>query len=118
MLAGVGVCLTCVGGEQVILVFMDVGVNLAITAIDVVLDVVNIIIRVVKTFDHHLHTKELQLLHWVKIPLISVAEFKRVVNTLISTCAKFDSFVRAASGVALASTPGPCSLDSIARSIR
>ena len=60
--------------------------------LDIVLDVVNLIIRAIRTFDHHLHAHEVQLIHWVHIPSITVAEFKRVVGTLVSTCKHFDSF--------------------------
>ena len=77
---------------NVILVFFDVAVNLAITAIDVILDVVNVVISVIKALDPHIHAHSVQLIHWIHIDLITVAEFKRVVGTLISTCAKYQSF--------------------------
>ena len=67
-------------------------VNLAITAIDVVLDVVNVVISVIKTLDPHIHAHSVQLIHWIHIDFITVAEFKRVVGTLISTCTKYQSF--------------------------
>ena len=75
-----------------VLGFLDVGINFAIYAIDVVLVYVNLIIDVIKYLDPHLHVKDIQLIKWVHLDFISITEFKYVLQTTITTCKRFDSF--------------------------
>ena len=75
-----------------ILEFLDIGINIAIYAIDVVLVYVNMIIDVIKYLDPHLHVKDVQLIKWVHLDFLSITEFKYVLQTTITTCKRFDSF--------------------------
>jgi hypothetical protein len=79
-----------------ILVFMEIGVDVAITALDAVLGVVNTLIQIAndisKLSGHGKLTGfQFKLIHWIPIETVSYAEVKEALSTLPPTCVHFNT---------------------------
>jgi hypothetical protein len=79
-----------------ILGFMEAGVDVAITALDAIFVVINVVINIINgisklTGHKNVTNFQFKLLHWIPIDQLSYSQVKEVLSTLPPTCRRFDT---------------------------